>query len=363
MKRLIDAAEALARAVDGVDWNAAQVDLACRRVLRAMAVADAGALDAALAILVDRLARGRVDDADGAAFAAISGGSLVERGADPAPLAEVLLARLPGVLAAARRFADGCLAQLGDDILADGSVDRGGGEGGFDVDDRRIPLALFRAQLGGDRGGGAALAYLRQWTLPAVAALTRCRPLLERATTDGPLAAAAAALHRSDAGWLHVLLGVELDARWRVLLPLDGRGFEVVVDGVVSNFDLHALIAAALGGRGVATADNPPALVAYLRSGGAEPPRSYVAGSWNLYGPGAAGFDLRDPAGVPQEHWVWGEGGPRDVPRVGGVATILLGPAAYERTWSAGRTFAALAQDVRVVRELTAAEVKAALAR
>ncbi len=356
MARVIQAAVALAQAVDGIDWNPAEVDLACRRVLRAMTTADRDELDQALAVLVDRLARGRVDHADGAAFAGISAGSLVERGADPAPLAEVLRDRLPDVLTAARHFADGCLAEL-DPTAARGTD----ADGGFEVDDRRIPLPVFRARLADDRGGGAALAYLRQWTLPAVAALTRCRPHLLATTTDRSLCAAAAAMSRSDASWLHLLFGVELDARWRVLMPLVGRGFEVVVDGVVSNYDLHALLAAALAGHGVATADNPAALFAYLRGDREAPPRPYVAGSWNLYGIGAAGFDLRDAGRVPQDLWVWGEGAPRDVPRVAGVPTVLLGPAAPERTWSSGRTFAALRQDVRVLRELSADEVRAAL--
>ncbi len=364
MPECLQAAEELVRAVDGVDWDASEVDRCCRVLVRAAGAATSEERREALAVITERLARARVEDADGVAHVAISGGSLVEAGAPPGPLAAVLLERLPEVLAAARRYADRCLADLGEGDPADDEADEAEEADVLtEVDGRAIPLAVFRAHLAEDRGGGAALAYLRQWVLPAAAALTRDREALRRATADPRLRDLAGALDDSEAHWLAVLLGVELDARWLALCPLEGRGFELLVDGVVSNFDLHALLAGALIERGVPGEANPPGVLAYLRGESERSPRGHVVGSFNLYDHRAGGCDLRRPTEVPQDAWVWNEGGPRDVPLWEGRRTLLVGPPAYARTWSPGRTFSALFPSVEVTRELAADEVATTLGR
>lgn len=83
-------AEELARAVDGAQWDAARVGRVCQDLASAARRASPAELAAALDHLVDRLERARPDDADGVAHVAISGGTLVERGAPPRRLGEVL---------------------------------------------------------------------------------------------------------------------------------------------------------------------------------------------------------------------------------------------------------------------------------
>ncbi|HTE49491.1 MAG TPA: hypothetical protein VK698_01375 [Kofleriaceae bacterium] len=358
---VIEIAAELARAVDGVDWDAGRVDDACQQLVRVSRRASAEQLAAALDLLVDRLARARLDDADGVAHVAMSGGTLVERGAPPRRLGEVLLAKIPPVFAAARRFADRCLVAMGPDSEEEDE------HAEYDVvayvDDRAIPRALFRDQLDADRPGAAALVHLKQWTLPAVASFTRDRELLRRAIGDAELGRAAHALRRSEASWLHALTGAQLDAPWLILFPVLGRGFRVVVDGVVSNFDLHALLAEALVPQGVPGTSNPPDVMAVLRGEASECRRNHVAGSWNLYGWRAAAHDLREPRHVPHALWVWGEGQPRDVADFDGEKTLLIGPAAFERSWNAGRTFSALRARVDLGEELPAGQVREILQR
>jgi hypothetical protein len=196
-----------------------------------------------------------------------------------------------------------------------------------------------------------------------VAALTRDRALLSRAAGDAAFGAAARTMENSEASWLHVLTGVELDATWQVLVPLHERGFEVLIDGVVSNFDLHALLVEELVPRGIPGVRNPSDVIAVVRGDGNECRRNYVTGSWNLYTFRAAGRDLSEPRHVPHQHWVWGEGQPRDVPDADGVKTLIVGPTALERSWSVGRTFAALRARVEVTGEMTRDAVRATLAR
>jgi hypothetical protein len=361
VSELVRHADALVRAVDGIDWNAADVETCCRALLFHAETAASSDKAAALEVLVARLARSRVDDADGVAHVALSAGTLVESGAPPRPLGEVLLARIPDVLASARRYADLCLADTVDSPKSTEHEDGDHDDAVTEVDGHAIARVKFRSHLGDDRAGGAALAYLRAWVLPTVAALTRDRELLLRTIADERLAELVSAMRDSDAHWLDVLLGAQMGVEWLVLCPVESRGFRVALDGIVGNFDLHALLADALVPRGIAGERNPIDVIARVRGETSVSSRDFVTGTWNLYTARAAGFDLGDPRAAPVGTWVWGEGLPRDVPAVNGVRTLLVGPPAYARTWSISRTFSALPARIDVVREIDRAEVDAAL--
>ncbi|HUS30507.1 MAG TPA: hypothetical protein VMZ53_18485 [Kofleriaceae bacterium] len=350
---LHDAVTALCRDVNGIDWDAASVQADVHRMLAAVKRASQAALDAALATIVERLRISQLSDADGVAQVAISGGTLVEYGAAPRPLAEVMLSKLPAVLDAARHYADTCLADL---PALDEDDEEEEPEGIAHVDERAIPRDVFRSHLETDRGGGCALVGLRNWALPAIAALTRDREMLRRACADAELRARANALRDSDAHWLPVLLGAELDTRWLALVPGEARGFHIRVDGIVSNFDLHTLVAAALIERGVAGKAPPKSLVAFLEGRAKDAAVSHIEGVWNYYDWRAAGYDLT--RSVPTERWVWNEGVPSDVPKFQDMRTLLIGPPPLQRTWNVGRTFSALAARVSVEEELPAERVR-----
>lgn len=363
---VVRAARDVAEAVDGADWDPARVQAATDRMLNASRQARPAALDEALDVLLDRLTRSTPADADGVAHAAISAGSLVEAGASAHRLGVTLLDKLPGVLHAARRYADRCLADLpplpdeGNDEADDGA----GEDAVAEVDRRAIPRSVFRAHLDADRPGGCALAYLREWVLPSVAALTRAPDLLNRAAADADLVGAAAGLRESDAHWLDVLLGVEQRRDWHVLCPVQNRGFRVTLDGIVDNFTLHALLAGALVPLGIPGENVDARTLDYLRGEpDSRPADNGISGSWNLYDYRAAAHDLTRPTEVPDSIWIWGEGRPRDVPPWEGIRTLLLGPPAYQRNWRAGRTFQALRADIQVAAELPQDEVATLLAR
>lgn len=355
--RLLKAARALTSDVGGVDWDAAAVQADVNALLASVQKASPSALASALDILVERLGRARIEDADGVAHVAISAGTLVELGAPPGPLAAVLVDKLPDILVAARRYADRCLADLPAD-KDDEDV-----EPIVEVDNRPIPIDVFRAHLSADRPGASALHRLREWVLPAVASLTRDRAALRLACADPELRQRAAALRDSEAHWLDILLGVELDATWLVLCPLVERGFRLSIDGVATNFVLHTLVAEALTARGIAGARPPAQLVAFLEGRADKPRVNYVEGIWNFYSWRAAAEDLKAPHDVPHALWIWNEGEPRDVPTFEGTRTLLVGPPAVKRTWSASRPFAALSSRVSVEHELDPEEVRGLIAR
>lgn len=348
MHALVQAAHDLCKAVDGVDWSASDVR-DCHERLSAARDATPEELAEAAAVLVERLQHSAVDDGDGAAQVAIAAGALVERGAPAEPLARVLGAHLTSVLLSARRFADRCLEAL---PPASEDGDEPDDETIIQVDDRCVSRTLFRELLPLDRSGGCALVYLEQWVLPAIAALTRCRPELLRAKADKLLRDAATSMSSSDAHFLPVLLDAEMGETWTVHVPLEKRVFEVAIDGVVSNFELHTLLAAALIPAGIAAEAPSAALVAYLEGHGPPPPDSYVAGTWNIYDHRALGQPLEPANKVSPECWVWGEGRPAHVVSGSGQRVLVLGPPAYQRTWNVGRTFSALPQSIKLLREL-----------
>ena len=106
---LLTALAELCEATRGVDWDAERAQRALDVILATSRVVPGESLDAGLQVLVERLDASHVGDADGVAHVAITGGTLVERGAAAAPLGQVLLRKLPAVLSAARSYADLCL--------------------------------------------------------------------------------------------------------------------------------------------------------------------------------------------------------------------------------------------------------------
>lgn len=358
MTDLTSHARALCLAVDGVDWRAEAVQQAIVGIHTAWSDASLDEREAAMECLVARLSRARLEDADGVAHLAITGGALVESGAPARAFGEALLAVLPSVLEGARRFASRCLAGVepGDESVSEEDTV------GF-VDGTPISRARFQAHLAGDRTGACAVAYLREWVLPTVACLTRDAALLARFTRDERLGALAAALGESEASWLTKLASTQLDAPWRVVCVDVGRAFEVRVDGVCSNFELHALVGEALVDRGVPGNRNPRDVLDVVRGTSDHAERSYVEGVFELYVPAALDALTRPEREAPLKLTVWNEGAPTDVPVFEGRRTVLVTAPAWKRTWNGGRPFSALRAAVTVERELSGDEYAALLAR
>lgn len=343
-------ADDLCAAVDGIDWSAERVQACVEALHRAGKGAPPEVLDAALARIVARVRRSRIEDADGVAHAAITGGALVEWGAAPRPLGEVLLAKLPDVLRMSRRFADACVGSLRslDDPWA--GVERDGVVAA--VDGLPITRDVFRRALARDRPGGAALVRLREWVLPTVATLTRDRDLLARAKLDHALCEAAWAMRDSAASWLRMLFATELDARWRLVLVLETtRVFELRVDSVSANFDLHALVERALAGHGVGIPD---------------PIQADGSVMSNLELLVWSGIAIVKPGGgvtaLPMNEVVWREGLPTDVPEYEGMRTLVATKPAIARSWRASRPFHALVPAVTVEGELSSGDAEALVA-
>ncbi|MCA9607289.1 MAG: hypothetical protein KC619_16905 [Myxococcales bacterium] len=324
--------EELCAAVDGANWDPVAIDTRMKRMLALCAGASQAELDAALAVVAARVGRSRTEDGDGVAFAAISGGSLVEQGAHPRPLAEALLERLPEVLERARAFADRFRPTAGDPWAG---VDPA--RVITEVDGFPIPHEAFVRELPHDRAGGCSLAYLRQWVLPTTAVFTRDLEMLARAQRDERLARAVSALRRSEAHWLEPLMATQLARPWIALDLEADRAFELEVDQVAANAELNAVVSAAV-------------LARRPRKGRSPPVNPQAA--FDLYTRAALPFLVAGEP-VPPEHRVSLDGLPTDVPADDdGRRRIVLGPATVHRAWVGSPVFSALRPSARVVRAL-----------
>jgi hypothetical protein len=347
--------EAFVRASKGVHWDAREL-LATRNAMFA-ATGASDARDAAFAILIARLERGGCAAADALAYVALAAGALVEHGAAPEPLSLVLTRHLPEVLVRARRHADRCLAHpslmdAGDEPPAEDPDDPFLAY----VDGVDLRRSVVHSVLEAEAGDLAALVHLREWVLSAVASWTRVRSQLATLRSVPGLFEAVSVMRDSEASWLEKLLAAQVDAPWRLLLMRPGevtRVFEVRVDQVATNFELQEEVERALSSIGLTTAP---------RRG------DHVAASFELALPSAAQHFARTPRGsLPMTDIVWREGLPTDVPiwpeGPMGRRTLVLAPSTIRRSWSAGRTFAALEPSVRIERELAGGERRAWLER
>lgn len=276
-------------------------------------------------------------------FAAIIGGALVERGADPDWVEPRLTGRLADLLEEAVPVAE----------LANARIDRAGP----DEDTGQIFAGVREELKTAEPDQLAALDALDRMLPPCMAIYQRSaharrygRCLLDRVEAIGDWS--------ETAHWMARLLKVLDDEPFVAIEPATGLGIEGRLNGVSDNFQLHMLLMDALPlANGSVPPRLSPAVAATAWGAGAVDAGVEVVGTWNLHSFAALSSDLRVPAGVEgMSTWIWNEGTPADIPPLDGHRVILLGPASYERLWPARRMFANLRADLGA-RELAPAEV------
>ena len=290
-------------------------------------------------------------DGGRAALVALLCGAMVERGADPAPLAGPLLGRLRAVASEARRFFDACAARVPRDAEPE-DQDRA-----FEEARRQVAAAMPE--------GAAAWDLLEKFFPPAVA-LFSASPEARRRGRDLLLGdVKAVSGEHQGAHWLTKMLQVLHDEPYLAIEPETGRGIEGRMSGVAENFQLNVLLMdvfprRGLLGLGMGRRRVSAAAAAVARGRGPQQTEEVVSGRWNLYAWTALGEDLKlpDPHDYgSQRHWIWNEGVPADIPVFEGRRVVLLGPASYVRTWRSQRAFDVLPADLTVERQLSAPEV------
>jgi hypothetical protein len=315
-------------------------------------------------------------------------GAMVEYGGDPAIAGPSLLDELTRVSVPAAAFYHRCRELAESDAALVEQLRLDAVDNGADPDEL-TPAAIVGdhvnnigwddlAQLFGpllyQTHSAFVLAYMAEnnFRLGLIAHLSRSKPLRSAAWAQPRflehtrLVDEAAAYERC---FLATILRVLDDEPLLVLHVGQRKGFEIRISGIADNFQLHTLLAGALidpAADGMLAGVAPGALAVAQCRDAAVPDSGgdYVIGAFNLWNWAGMQADASLPDGVKgSEQWIWGEGCPADIARFEHRRVVLLGPASYQRSWHAGRTFSGMAGELRIERQLSGAEVAAWLDR
>ncbi|WP_433254482.1 hypothetical protein ACQPYK_12845 [Streptosporangium sp. CA-135522] len=258
-------------------------------------------------------------------------GGLTELGADPAPLAEQLSDGLSEALELVIEY-----AAVWKDAAPDEPLPPMEGTA-FEMS-----LPVLAPLVGEEHAQRLAQGWaeIGQWKMAAVTMLQKSGAVRRRLAGSERLIAAitTATTVDQDLDWPTRLLAVLDDEPLLVLHPATGLGYELTIGGIGDNFQLHTLLADALGDfLGVERPD--PTWVASAVDGPLEPAVWPIRGQFNLVdGYGSA---------------IWNEGVPADIPFFEGRRVVVLKPPPYPRTWNIGRLYPMMRPLLRIDRPLS----------
>jgi hypothetical protein len=273
-------------------------------------------------------------------------GALVEAGAPPEAAWPAVSRELEAALDGATRFAMAC-AQAAKTPHVETALAKAG--------------AKIAKKSPADAGAWEALPSR---CLAAVACLTRSAKVRAAARKRGlleiayPLEDAVA-----EVGYLTQALRVLDDVELIVLHPEAEKGFRVRISEIGSNAELFVLLADAVIGdpkKGFLPGDKFDRRAIAALTGDAEPPKgSALVAPFNYVAFTGldAGGTLPEASEI-EEHWIWFDGVPADIPEHGGAGIVLLQDAPFPRMLPMERAFDALAPRVEVVAKIPAPGVR-----
>jgi hypothetical protein len=272
-------------------------------------------------------------------------GALIENGVDPGPFVPLAADGVAECLSRAPRFRSAWETAREDDELPDpeqGEIDSA--------------VQAVRPVLGEDAYTMAEGWYaLGSWTMATTTVLQQSAAVRAAFPRKAELIGLSRELEedRPDLEGLTGLLELLDDETLIVLHRASFRGYQVKINGVGDNFQLHTLLMGALSGPESAgllgDLDVDPSWIEVATSAPMEAFEGTVVGRFNLV----------DAYGK----WIWNEGKPADIPAFDGVRVVVLDPPPYPRSWSNIRKFPMLTGSLIVERQLPADEASAWLAR
>jgi hypothetical protein len=402
--------------------TAREIHVAVNRFMQETQVASTQANEEALRTLAQHL---NLDDFERARIVSLVCGALVERGCEPGPIADPLIARLQSLLEPSVALAAECEAHVpkpkenspkgtvhspeateipphpnpmasqarhdnvaprettasrsvvpkereelrelptGDDSPSPRGEGRGEGELGpgehgdgespedaFETVRKWVATTMVKEN--------AAWEALQQFWPVTIAVFSADADVRAKAKPLRDLAAKISTRHQAG-HWLRFMLSVLDNEPVLVIEPETRSGIEGRISGVVDNFQLNVLIMDAFPRGFFAKRRVSQSAVDIARGGGPQRGEEVVIGAWNLYTWQALSADGKLPEAKGfknQEHWIWNEGVPDDIPVFDGRRVVLLGPPSYERSWPAQRLFDKLPGKLAVEKVLKRGEVE-----
>jgi hypothetical protein len=356
MADLLDAADKLVETAIAPSASYEDASEAAREVLETAGEYDE-AFDDALRILLEAV---RAEDPERAGIAGVVCGALVERGADAEIAAEHVAERYAAVARTASNYLGRCREYFQENILGDDACEICGPDD--DEQDIMMPDVRLAVSENMPEGEGAWIA-LDLLSHPTVTMLCRTPDVRRQFGRDTELVnrIGALAAHQSSAYYVWALLSLLDEEPLLVIDPKQRKGFEIEIDGVGDNFQLHLLLADTLYGDGHLEGEAPEEAVASVARGDGPPViDEYVVGFWNLYNWVGLSPDGELPDGYFDQgtrYWIWNEGVPADIQKLDDTRIVLLGPTPYIRQWQPSRLFPNLRARADVVRVLDDDEV------
>lgn len=288
---------------------------------------------------------------------AVLAGALVERGASPLALVDVLPER--AVATMARYMA---LEQ----IWPTAGSGRALPEFFPPLDEATLndvesTLVTYARRHGKSEQDALLVAYswfsVNDWIDPLIAAMTASREFRAAMDRREQVLEGATALAKRlpRAHWLRGLCLVRDDEPLIVLDPSTDRGFLLTMSGVGDNYQLHTLLADRLMGPGRGDLlDAQPPEPAWVRAA-----TTGSTGPFDLSTPITRRLRLFDGHG----DYVYPEGRPADIEPLDGVRVLVLHPPNGTYGWNNGRAYVGMVPTLTLDREIDAAEAAHWLSR
>jgi hypothetical protein len=335
---------------------------AVQRLADAVAVEDTAAYDAAIRDLFEAVQASTPADIEatlvrlrplladiplgiGSGLARLTG-AIVDKGADPALVLDILVERACDAMETAERFRALHRQLLGEPPDSD------------DPSAVKDTFERFVAACAGRPDPAPRLVWAwftgLDWVQPVLYLSQRADVRAALPQRERLLAAVESTRDVfGTADWLYGLLLVLDDAPLIVVHRATGLGYRITIGGIGDNFQLHTLLAARLIGdpaQGWLPGTRPTAEMIAAADGSGDPqPEGGIVGQFNLV----------DPYGG----WLWNEGRPADIPLFEGERVVVLDPPPYERSWNAGRVYPLMQPSLRIAGRLSPAEAAALLAK
>ena len=313
----VDAAHDLVKVALNTASSDMELQQACQQLFSVFSKSSDTEENEGMSLLANELDCGR------GSYLALICGALIEHGAKAQPLSEPLLKRITPLIESSA-----CVAQICNE-----------GEDFSQAFERNTSAEQKEAWelLGKFKGPVAALLSADPQARQKAKALQNSVDQL--------------APHHIVGHWMSLLLKVLDREPLLVLEPASSFGLVGTMSGIVDNHQLHVLLMDVFPGSDNTRVSEQAAATA--RGHGPQETGELITGHWNMYSWQAWSGTLSDN----NEHWIWGEGNPCDIPLFENHRVVLLGPPSYKRTWNSARTFKLLRADLTIEKELSNDEV------
>lgn len=299
-----------------------------------------------------------------ACFLSVVCGALLEQGAWPGRMGEVIHRLLDEILPQAAYLARECLKREQSAIPPQSTFSTAAEEEAYYDRLEQVSIQVFEETSTAHSKAGEAWDNLEALWPACIALYSLDVAARVRARAFLPVIAPLAERHEGGY-WLLRLLPVLDQEPLLVIDPARRVGITAKMSGISDNDQLQALIMDAFPRRWYEWKRVSRSAVEVATGVGPQRTDETIVGRWDLYqasalSPSGTLPSVNDDSSC---HWIWGEGVPSDITVIDGHRVVLLGSASDSRSWPSMREFLSLRSGLDEVRVLNLESVSEWLQR